>query len=344
MKTILAAIPAACAALLIGHAARADDAEQTTIPAGAHVPIEVVVVTTFELPKYKTGEFYHWIHDFPLATELPFPQGYAPLRYNAQRHVLGIETGEGPTHMAASITALANNSRFDFSHAYWLLAGIAGIDPNVGPAGSVAWASYIVDADLAYEIDAREIPPGVEHGLCAAGPGRPVSAAAAKGQLAERRQSVQIEPWPCELGVPVAAASQSHTAGRCQPTAVARTVYELPQHAVAAKDPAGRHARRRHLLDRGAAQTVRGRNWVKYWSNGKATFTMTSEEDAGYMLTLTFLAHNNQVDLQRVMDLRSASDFSVTHPGQTPAQLLAINSGEVQGLSLPFPRASPTCT
>ena len=72
--------------------------------------------------------------------------------------MLGIETGEGPTHMAASITALANDCRFDLSHAYWILAGIAGIDPNVGPAGSASWAEYVVDGDLAYEIDAREIP------------------------------------------------------------------------------------------------------------------------------------------------------------------------------------------
>ena len=67
-------------------------------------------------------------------------------------------------------------------------------------------------------------------------------------------------------------------------------------------------------------------NWVTYWSNGKAVFTMTSEEDAGYAQALTFLAQANTTDFNRVLVLRSASDFSVPYPGQTAAQLLAGDS------------------
>jgi purine nucleoside permease len=115
------------------------------------IPIRFVVVTTFDTgdDTGAPGEFATWVENFPLPVIIPFPQGYHHLRYNPDKHVLGIETGEGPTHMAASITALANDRRFDFSHAYWILAGIAGIDPNVGPVGSAAWASYVIDGDLA---------------------------------------------------------------------------------------------------------------------------------------------------------------------------------------------------
>jgi purine nucleoside permease len=67
-------------------------------------------------------------------------------------------------------------------------------------------------------------------------------------------------------------------------------------------------------------------NWVTYWSNGKAVFTMTSEEDAGYAQALTFLAQANTIDFNRVLVLRSASDFSKPYPGQTAAQLLAGDS------------------
>jgi purine nucleoside permease len=66
--------------------------------------------------------------------------------------------------MASSITALANDDRFDLSHAYWILAGTAGIDPNVGSLGSAAWARYVVDGDLSYEIDPRKIPHGWDTG------------------------------------------------------------------------------------------------------------------------------------------------------------------------------------
>jgi purine nucleoside permease len=67
--------------------------------------------------------------------------------------------------------------------------------------------------------------------------------------------------------------------------------------------------------------------WVSYWSEGKATFTTTSEEDAGYMQALTFLSQVKKVDLNRVLDLRGASDFSVPPPGQTAADLLASEVG-----------------
>lgn len=119
---------------------------------GERTPIRVVVATTFEIGDDTgdtPGEFQNWVEKLPLPTVVPFPQGYHHLRYNANKHVLAIVTGEGPTRMAAPITALANDPRFDVTHAYWLLAGIAGVDPNVAPVASVAWAPHVVDDDLA---------------------------------------------------------------------------------------------------------------------------------------------------------------------------------------------------
>jgi purine nucleoside permease len=51
--------------------------------------------------------------------------------------------------------ALGMDPRFDLSKAYWLVAGIAGIDPADGSLGSAAWAEWVVDGDIGYEIDAR---------------------------------------------------------------------------------------------------------------------------------------------------------------------------------------------
>ena len=105
------------------------------------------------------GEFQAWTDQYPLPEHIPFPQAYHELRYNPTEQVLGIVTGEGTARAAASITALGHDPRFDLSHAYWVVAAIAGIDPNVASVGSAAWAHYVVDGDLAHEIDAREIPP-----------------------------------------------------------------------------------------------------------------------------------------------------------------------------------------
>ena len=128
----------------------------------APLEIRVVVVTTFEVGNDSGDEAgrvsQNWVEHYPLFQVLPFPQGYHALRYNPNDHVLGIVTGVGKSQAAASIMALGLDPRFDLSKAYWILAGIAGIDPNRASVGSAVWASSIVDGDLAYEIDARKVP------------------------------------------------------------------------------------------------------------------------------------------------------------------------------------------
>jgi purine nucleoside permease len=59
------------------------------------------------------------------------------------------------------------------------------------------------------------------------------------------------------------------------------------------------------------------------WTGGRGTFAMTAEKDAGIMQSLTFLAHARRVDLQRVLVLRTASDFSAPGDGEDAAGLLA---------------------
>ena len=39
-----------------------------------------------------------------------------------------------------AIMALGLDPRFDFRNAYWLVAGIAGVDPADASLGSAAWA------------------------------------------------------------------------------------------------------------------------------------------------------------------------------------------------------------
>jgi purine nucleoside permease len=85
---------------------------------------------------------------------IPFPQSHHDLYYNPEPdpghgHRHGLDPlGHGPL-------ALGLDQRFDLSHAYWLVAGIAGVDPHQATIGSAVWAHYLVDGDLAHEIDAR---------------------------------------------------------------------------------------------------------------------------------------------------------------------------------------------
>src|SRR5207253_9315205 len=80
------------------------------------------------------------------------------LGYSSGKGVLGVVTGIYTAGAAASIMALGMDPRFDLSRAYWLVAGIAGVNPNEASIGSAGWAEWVIDGDLGFEIDAREIP------------------------------------------------------------------------------------------------------------------------------------------------------------------------------------------
>jgi purine nucleoside permease len=99
------------------------------------IEIKVVVVSMFEIGADTgdvPGEYQYWVERQHLTQVLPFPQGYHDLRLNPQTGVLGLLTGMGTARATASVMALGLDPRFDLSHAYWLVAGIAGIDPHVG--------------------------------------------------------------------------------------------------------------------------------------------------------------------------------------------------------------------
>ena len=124
------------------------------------IPVKVVVVTMFEIGEDEgdqPGEFQLWKERQRLNVQIAFPHSHHDLFYNEDTQVLGIVTGIGTAKSASAIMALGLDSRFDLSSAYWIIAGIAGIDPEDASIGSAVWSSYLVDGDLAHEIDPRAV-------------------------------------------------------------------------------------------------------------------------------------------------------------------------------------------
>ena len=127
-----------------------------------------MIVTTWETTEKgqdATGELHAWLTRWPLDHAMPFPNGVHPLQYDPKTHVLAILTGMATARAAASITALGHDPRFDLSHAYWIVTGTAGVDPKAASAGSAAWARWVVDGDLAQELDARDMPANWSTGM-----------------------------------------------------------------------------------------------------------------------------------------------------------------------------------
>lgn len=57
---------------------------------------------------------------------------------------------------AATISALVLSRYFDLTNTYFLVAGIAGVNPKCGTIGGVALARYTVQVGLEYEIAPSE--------------------------------------------------------------------------------------------------------------------------------------------------------------------------------------------
>src|SRR6185369_1386778 len=159
------------AAATVGATAGCTTTRQATKP----VEVKVVVVTMFEIGADTgdaAGEFQLWRERQKLDTRFPFAHHH-DLYFNASTGVLGMVTGMGTANSSSATMELGMDPRFDLSHAYWLVAGIAGVDPADASIGSAAWAEYLVDGDLAHEIDPREKPADWPTGYFARGTHKP---------------------------------------------------------------------------------------------------------------------------------------------------------------------------
>jgi purine nucleoside permease len=63
--------------------------------------------------------------------------------------------------------------------------------------------------------------------------------------------------------------------------------------------------------------------WMKYMTGGKGEFATTAMEDTGTLQSLTTLARAGRVDLDRVMVLRTVSNYDRQPKGLTAAESLA---------------------
>jgi purine nucleoside permease len=76
-------------------------------------------------------------------------------------------------------------------------------------------------------------------------------------------------------------------------------------------------------------------DWVSYHTDGKGHFVTSAMEDTGVLQSLTFLQRTGRVDLNRVMVLRTVSNFDQPATGLTAAQSLAAMQGHRYSAYLP---------
>lgn len=333
LATILAGALVSAFALTPLAASAADPAPAPSLTdcdpgaACAHpLPVKVVVVSLFEIGQDEgdvAGEFQLWKTRRGLTQRIPFPQGFHDLWYNPETQVLGMVTGVGTARSTAAIMALGLDQRFALDKSYWLVAGIAGIDPEDASIGSVAWARYVVDGDLAHEIDAREIPADWKTGYFARntrGPndmkGKPDTTG---GEV--YRINPSLEKWAFDLTKNVELPDSPAIAAE-------RAKFTDYPHAQEAPFVLEGDTLSAMTFWHGEKLTEWANDWVRYWSEGKGEFVTSAMEDTGVMQAVTYLDNIGRVDRDRVLVVRAGSNFTMPPPGTDAATyLLRENEG-----------------
>jgi len=285
------------------------------------IPIQALILAAFEPDASPIpGELRHFIDRAALNETIPFPAGYRPLRLNRERGILGCVTGVGAPRAAASVMALGLDPRFDLAQASILITGVAGIDPNRGSLASVVLPQFVVDGDLCHEIDAREIPPDWPDGFVPIGKSTPY----------EQPVAQRFNDDDCILfalnSARVAQAFQALEALELQDTpAIARRRALFSPAETAHRPPA--ILRGDELASstfwHGRLLGERASRWVQYQSSNRATYAITTMEDAGILHSLQLLANADKVDWNRVLIVRAAANFDRPRNGLAAAQSLA---------------------
>jgi len=288
-------------------------------PTDAPIPIKVVIVTMFESGEDsgdEAGEFQRWNERRQLDSVFPAPHMHHDIHVNLDTGVLGIVTGMGTANSSASIMALGLDPRFDLRQAYWLVAGISGFDPEDASLGSVAWADYLVDGDLAHEIDAREIPEDWEHGYF------PLFS---QGMADKDRKSYQLgEVFQLNTALVDWAYAMTRDMQLPDHPTLAATRELYTEHPIAQRTPFVLRGDQLSSMTfwHGTLLNDWANDWTDYWTNGEGNFVSAAMEDTGTFQSLAYLANAGKVDINRLLVLRTASNYTLPPPGKSAADNL----------------------
>ncbi len=283
---------------------------------GKPIPVKVVVVTAFEVGADTgdaPGELQFWVERDHLDKSYDVAgAGHAVWMNDAGE--MAVLTGEGPAHAAATMMAVGLDPRFDFSHAYWIVAGIAGANPGRASLGSAVWARWVVDGDMCYQLDGRDIPAGWTTGTIPLGKSSPYEQPvnAQEGQVFALNAGLAEWAFERTRGTRLMDSAEMHAAEKDDEGAAAQKApFVLLGDELAS-------ARYWH----GARMEAWAREWVRYFTDGKGEYATSAMEDAGTLTALKRLGDAGRVDWRRVMVLRTVSNYDREARGQTAAESL----------------------
>jgi len=300
--------------------------------AGPILRPKVVIVTYFEVGEDrgdKPGELQFWVERDHLERKIEVPGMTRAVRVNSSGTEIAVAVGPGNIKPGLNLMALGSDSRFDLRASYWLINGIAGISPQDGSVGAAVWTDFVVNGDLAKEIDPRETPEGWPDGFLSLDA---VSQDGAKGGAG----------WEDDVRTWSGAEAHANKRGNVIRLngALLHWAFEMTKDMVLPEDYAMKALRLRYadvagpkvqiganlateIFWHGAKMDAWAHRWVTFETDGVAHLGTTAMNDSGALLALQALTKQGKANWDRVLLLRTASNFDMPPPDVSAAQSLA---------------------
>jgi purine nucleoside permease len=283
------------------------------------IPVKVAVIVTFEIGADtgdQPGEFQFWAEREKWPIKITVPGIDHPVLTDG-KGTIGVVCGT--THRAQTqVMALVLSGLFDFSKTYWLVNGISGVDPADASIGSAAWSRYIIDGDIAYEIDSREADKSWPYGILPIGstaPNQKPKPGVGNPDPMAYTLNPSLVAWAFALTkdvvIPDTPQMAAYRAGYVGFPNGQKPPFVLLGESLGS-------SRYWH----GATMTQWANDWAKLFTDGKGNFVMADQEDQAYAYALYRLAGMGKVDFQRVMFLRTGSNYCMQPPGMDVNQSL----------------------
>ncbi|EIM89117.1 purine nucleoside permease [Stereum hirsutum FP-91666 SS1] len=272
----------------------------------------------FIISMFKSEEgVWHSIPEFDLLAQNITVPGFSPIFPEAHCTLDGsicqLVTGEAEINAASTISALVHSSSFDLTTTYFLIAGIAGINPKVSTIGSVTFARYAVQVALQYEFDAREIPSGWSTGYFPQG-------AYAPDQYPRNIYGTEVFEVNDALRQLAIGFAKIATLVDSDAAGISRSNYANDSIFAAAIQPPSVVACDTATSDvywTGALLGEAFENTTVLFTNGTGSYCSNQQEDNA-LESLLRATIAGLVDFSRIIIMRTASDWDRPYDDQTP--------------------------
>ncbi|KAK4052027.1 hypothetical protein OIV83_002321 [Microbotryomycetes sp. JL201] len=298
------AAPAPAAARVAASVSDLDKRAASSLKSQKLAP-KVMVVSMF------APERAVWIEPMQLKYNYTVP-GLSPLypqvACNKAREVCIVTTGEAEINAAATMSALLLSSEFDFTQTYFLVAGIAGVNPYYGTLGTAAFARFAVQVGLEYELDARQMPSNWSTGYWALGTSQP-------GQLPKTSDLYGSELFELNTNL-LKRALQVTKSIKLNDSSIAMQYRQKFDFAPANEPPKVTQCDvlTSDVYFAGTLLAESFGNYTKLITKGQGTYCTTAQEDNATLEAMVRATKAGLMDYSRVIVLRTASDFDRAPP------------------------------